>query len=83
LHLLKELKFEVKSLGSFDEAIVTTGGVSLNEVYPKTMQSRLIPNLYFAGEVLDLDGPTGGYNLQVAWSTGYVAGESAGGYREL
>ena len=57
-------------------ASVLTGGVSTKEVTPRTMESKLMPGLYFAGEVLDLDGYTGGFNLQIAWSTGYVAGNS-------
>jgi predicted flavoprotein YhiN len=61
---------------SLAEAIVTAGGVSLKEVNPGTMESKLVKGLYFAGEVLDIDGFTGGYNLQAAFSTGYVAGES-------
>lgn len=75
--LLKQFPFTVKSLLGFNKAVITTGGISLKEVDPKTMRSKIIKNLYFAGEVLDLDGPTGGYNLQVCWSTGYLAGESA------
>jgi predicted Rossmann fold flavoprotein len=75
--LLKEFPFTVHSLVGFKKAVVTAGGVSLAEVDPKTMRSRIIDNLFFAGEILDLDGPTGGYNLQVCWSTGYLAGESA------
>ena len=75
--LLKQFPLTIKRLSGFNKAIITTGGVSLKEVDPKTMRSRIIKNLYFAGEVLDLDGPTGGYNLQVCWSTGYLAGESA------
>jgi predicted Rossmann fold flavoprotein len=71
---LKEFPLHGESLVGFDKAIITAGGVDLKEVNSKTMQSRLVSNLYFAGEVLDLDGPTGGYNLQVAWSTGYAAG---------
>lgn len=78
LHLLKEFSLEVAGLMGFDKAIVTAGGIDLTEVEPKTMRSKLIGNLYFAGEILDLDGPTGGYNLQVCWSTGYLAGEAAG-----
>lgn len=74
LHLLKDFQLEVKKLDSIERAIITSGGVALNEVDPKTMQSKIIKNLYFAGEILDLDGPTGGYNLQVCWSTGYAAG---------
>lgn len=77
LHLLKEFELTVKDLLGFDKAIVTAGGVDLKEVDPKTMRSKIIDNLYFAGEILDVDGPTGGYNLQVCWSTGFVAGESS------
>lgn len=76
IHLLKEFTLEVTKLKGFQKAIITSGGVKLSEVDSTTMQSKLINNLFFAGEVLDLDGPTGGYNLQVCWSTGYVAGES-------
>jgi len=77
-HLLKEFSLGIKGLETFKKAIITTGGINLNEVDQKTMKSKLIDNLYFAGEVLNLDGPTGGYNLQVCWTTGYIAGESAG-----
>lgn len=77
LHLLKEMPLEVAGLLGFEKAIVTSGGISLSEIDPRTMQSKIIPNLYFAGEMIDLDGPTGGYNLQVGWSTGYLAGVSA------
>lgn len=76
LSLFKGLILDVNRVGDFLKAIITSGGVELKEVNPKTMQSKLIDNLYFAGEALDLDGPTGGYNLQVAWSTGFVAGDS-------
>ncbi len=76
LHLLKEFDLEIKGLTGYDKAIITTGGVELSEVDSKTMKSKLIDNLYVAGEILDLDGPTGGYNLQMCWSTGYTAGES-------
>lgn len=75
--LLKSLKFTVLEVMGFDQAMVTSGGVALKEIDPKTMQSKVIENLYFAGEILDLDGPTGGYNLQICWSTGYVAGSNA------
>ncbi len=75
--LLKQFPLTIEGLSGFNKAIITTGGVSLKEIDPKTMRSRIIKNLYFAGEILDLDGPTGGYNLQVCWSTGYLAGESA------
>jgi hypothetical protein len=75
--LLKEFPLTVTGLVGFGKSIITTGGVDLKEVNPKTMQSKLLKNLYFAGELLDLDGPTGGFNLQVCWTTGYIAGESA------
>lgn len=77
LHIFKGARFEVKKLLGFDKAVITSGGVSLREVDPKTMKSKLIDNLYFAGEVLDLDAPTGGYNLQECWSTGHLAGKAA------
>ncbi|MFA6918521.1 MAG: NAD(P)/FAD-dependent oxidoreductase [Patescibacteria group bacterium] len=77
VHLLKEFDLEISGLGGFEKAMVTSGGVKLIEIDPKTMKSKLIDNLYLAGEILDLDGPTGGFNLQICWSTGYVAGESA------
>jgi predicted Rossmann fold flavoprotein len=75
--LLKQFPLTIRKLVGFNKAIITSGGVDLKEIDPKTMRSRIIQNLYFAGEVLDLDGPTGGYNLQVCWSTGHLAGESA------
>ncbi|HJW71683.1 MAG TPA: NAD(P)/FAD-dependent oxidoreductase [Geothrix sp.] len=77
LGLLKEMRFEVTGHGGWEEAIVTAGGVSLKDIDPKTMASRKVENLYFAGEVIDLDANTGGYNLQIAFSTGWLAGESA------
>ncbi len=77
LHLLKEFTLNVQSLVGFEKAIVTSGGVDLQEVDPKTCQSKIIDNLYLAGEILDLDGPTGGYNLQICWSTGYAVGSSS------
>ena len=75
--LLKEFPLTVTGLVGFSKSIITTGGINLKEIDPKTMKSKLLKNLYFAGEILDLDGPTGGFNLQVCWTTGYVAGESA------
>lgn len=75
--VLKEFTLEAKELKGFTKAMVTTGGVDIKEVDSRTMRSRLYKNLFLAGEILDLDGPTGGYNLQICWSTGYVAGESA------
>ena len=76
VQLLKAFPVAVTGTRPIDEAIVTAGGVSTKEVNPRTMESKLISGLYFAGEVLDLDGYTGGFNLQIAWSTGYVAGKS-------
>ena len=58
------------------EAIITSGGIQTKEINPSTMESKLVKDLYFCGEVLDLDAMTGGYNLQIAWSTGYLAGNS-------
>ncbi|MFA5134537.1 MAG: NAD(P)/FAD-dependent oxidoreductase [Patescibacteria group bacterium] len=78
IHLLKEFSLAVKSLEGFDRAIVTAGGVDLQEIDPKTMRSKIIENLFIAGELLDIDGPTGGYNLQMAWSTGYCIGQHCG-----
>ena len=72
---LKNLTFKPKKLRPIEEAIVTSGGVSVNEINPKTMESKLVKGLYFAGEVLDVDALTGGYNLQIAYSTGFSAGK--------
>jgi predicted flavoprotein YhiN len=77
---LKALRFSIKSALPLARAIVTAGGVSLTEIDPRTMASRLTPGLYFCGEVMDIDADTGGYNLQAAFSTGYMAGESAAKY---
>ena len=66
----------VTGLRGWDEAIVTKGGVSVKEIEPKTMESKIVKGLYFAGEVIDVDALTGGFNLQVAWSTAYLAGIS-------
>ena len=76
VRLLKAFPVNVSGFRPIDEAIVTAGGVSTKEVNPRTMESKLVSGLYFAGEVLDLDAYTGGFNLQIAWSTGYVAGNS-------
>lgn len=75
----KGLTFTLTGLRGFSEAIVTKGGVSVKEADPSTMQSRKVKGLFFAGELLDLDAMTGGFNLQIAWSTGYLAGKSAAG----
>jgi len=76
--LLKDWRMTIKRPRPLAEAIVTAGGVDVREINPSTMESRLIPGLYFCGEVIDVDGRTGGYNLQAAFSTGWVAGEAAG-----
>jgi predicted Rossmann fold flavoprotein len=75
--VLKCFKVKLAGFRPISEAIVTKGGVSVKEINPKTMESKLVGGLYFAGEVIDLDAYTGGYNLQIAYSTGYLAGESA------
>ncbi len=77
---LKSWSFPIVDYKGFERAVVTAGGVSLKEIVPKTMASRLRPGLYFCGEVLDLDGDTGGYNLQIAFSTGALAGANAAAY---
>lgn len=74
---LKNIKFEVVGYRDWEEAIITAGGVLTKEIDPLTMESKLIDGLFFAGEVIDVDGNTGGYNLQIAYSTGWLAGESA------
>lgn len=74
---LKDWRFKINSYKGYERAVVTAGGVSLKEIVPKTMASRLVEGLFFAGEVIDLDGDTGGYNLQIAFSTGAMAGVSA------
>lgn len=78
LALTKAFRVTLTGLRGFNEAIITQGGISVKEVNPSTMESRKVPGLYFAGEVLDLDGVTGGFNLQIAWSTGMLAGRSCG-----
>ena len=78
VRLIKDFTMTLTGLRGYNEAIITKGGVSVKEIDPGTMESKLIKGLYFAGEVLDLDAVTGGYNLQIAWSTGYLAGMNAG-----
>ena len=75
--LIKDFTMTLTGLRGYKEAIITKGGVSVKEIDPGTMESKLVKGLYFAGEVLDLDAVTGGYNLQIAWSTGYMAGMNA------
>lgn len=77
VELLKGVKLEVKKLLGVEKAIIASGGVSLEEVDFKTMRSRLFPNLYLVGDILDIDRPSGGYSLQICWTTGFVAGKSA------
>ena len=73
--LLKNLEFTIKGFRPIEEAIITSGGVNIKEINPKTMESKLVKGLYFAGEVIDVDAYTGGFNLQIAYSTGYTAGQ--------
>ena len=77
VRLMKDFRTTVSGLEGYDKAIITAGGVSLGEIDMRTMRSRIISNLFFAGEIIDIDGPTGGFNLQVCWSTGYAAGKAA------
>jgi len=72
--ILKNFELEIKGFRPIDEAIITSGGIRIKEIDPKTMKSKLVDNLYFAGEIIDVDSYTGGFNLQIAYSTGYVAG---------
>jgi len=82
VRLFKNLGMTVSSLLGFESAIVTSGGILLREIDSKTMRSKLIENLFFAGEIINLHGPTGGYNLQICWSSGYLAGQSAGTFSQ-
>ena len=77
VYALKNLEFQVKGLRPIEEAIVTAGGVSVKEINPKTMESKLVKGLFFGGEVIDVDAFTGGFNIQIAFSTGFVAGRNA------
>ena len=74
---LKAWRFDIDGYVGYERAVITAGGVSTDDVVAKTMESRLVPGLYFCGEVLDIDADTGGYNLQAAFSTGALAGRSA------
>ena len=78
VELLKNFTLEITGTRPINEAIITSGGISVKEINPKTMESKIVPGLYFAGEVIDVDAYTGGFNLQIAYSTGHLAGESAG-----
>ena len=75
---IKNLPLTVTGTRPVEEAIITMGGVNVKEINPSTMESKKVKGLFFAGEVLDVDAFTGGFNLQIAWSTGYLAGKSAG-----
>lgn len=75
-YLLKHLTMHISGLRDYKEAVITKGGISVKEIVPSTMESKLVSGLYFVGEVLDVDAMTGGFNLQIAWSTGYAAGSS-------
>lgn len=77
-HLVKNLPLTVKGPRDIQEAVITRGGIPVKEVDPSTMESKLVKGLYFAGEMLDVDAYTGGFNLQIAYSTGVLAGRSAG-----
>ena len=77
VRVLKHFPIRISGARPIAEAIVTTGGVSVKQVDPKTMASKVTPGLYFAGEILDVDAYTGGFNLQIAWATGRAAGEAA------
>ncbi|MCQ2565160.1 MAG: NAD(P)/FAD-dependent oxidoreductase, partial [Clostridia bacterium] len=79
ISMLKKFDFSVKCLDNINVSIVTSGGVCVDEVNPKTCESKLVKNLYFVGEVLDVDALTGGFNLQIAWATGHAAGNSIKG----
>lgn len=72
--ILKDFRLTIKNFRDIDEAIITSGGINIKEVNPKTMESKLVKGLFFAGEILDVDAYTGGFNLQIAYSTGYTAG---------
>ena len=76
VYLIKHFEMTLSGLRSYKEAIITKGGVNVKEIDPGTMESKKISGLYFVGEVLDLDALTGGFNLQIAWSTAYLAGIS-------
>ena len=78
VNLIKDLKLHITGNRGLNEAIITRGGISVREIDPSTMESRKIPGLYFAGEMIDVDALTGGFNLQIAWSTGHLAGICAG-----
>ena len=83
VQLIKHFDIEIACKAPIEEAIVTSGGIKVNEIDPKTMQSKLVRGLYFAGEIIDVDAYTGGFNLQIAWATGRAAGLAAAAYAEI
>ena len=74
IKILKNFELTINGFRPIEEAIITSGGINIKEINPKTMESKIIKGLHFAGEIIDLDAFTGGFNLQIAWSTGYVSG---------
>ena len=76
IQLLKHFEITISGFRPIEEAIITSGGISTKEINPKTMESKIIQGLYFAGEIIDVDAYTGGFNLQIAYSTGYTAGKN-------
>jgi predicted flavoprotein YhiN len=77
LMAVKAFPLEFKGFRPLEEAIVTSGGIKVSEINPSTMESKIVPGLFFAGEIMDIDALTGGFNLQIAYSTGYLAGINA------
>ena len=80
--VLKKFELTIKDFRPVEEAIITSGGINIKEINPKTMESKLVKGLYFAGEIIDVDAYTGGFNLQIAYSTGYTAGMHVGDLEE-
>ena len=76
---IKNLTLEIQKFRPVEEAIITAGGISIKEIIPNTMESKIVKGLFFAGELIDVDAYTGGFNLQIAYSTGYVAGKNTEG----
>ena len=76
VEILKKFEVEIKGFRPIEEAIITSGGINIKEINPKTMESKIVNGLYFAGEIIDVDSYTGGFNLQIAFSSGYVVGNS-------
>ena len=74
---IKRLRIGIDRVLGFEHAVITCGGIDLKEIDSRTMKSKIIDNLFFAGEIMDIDGPSGGYNLQNCWTTGYLAGNNA------